>query len=148
MDVNRSAPVVAGAEIEIAADPEAVWEVLTGFEDWPSWNPAASSVSLEGGVEEGSVFRWSAGRARITSTLRRVERPRFVGWTGKTTGIRAVHVWHLEPRDGETLVRTDESFEGALVRLLRGRLQRNLQDVLDDGLVRLKAEAERRAQGL
>jgi uncharacterized protein YndB with AHSA1/START domain len=147
VDVNRSAPVVAEAAAEIAADPETVWDVLTGFEDWPSWNPDASSVSLDGGVEEGSVFRWKAGRATITSTLRRVERPRLVGWTGKTAGIRAVHVWHLEPRDGGTVVRTEESFEGALVRLLRGRLQRNLQSALDDGLVHLKAESERRARG-
>jgi uncharacterized protein YndB with AHSA1/START domain len=101
VDVDRNAPVVAEAEAEIAADPETVWDVLTGFESWPSWNPDAASVSFDGAVKEGAVFRWKAGRATITSTLRQVERPTFIGWTGKTMGLQAVHVWHLEPRGGE-----------------------------------------------
>lgn len=146
MDVDRDAPVVAEAEAEIAADPETVWDVLTGFETWPSWNPDAAWVSFDGAVEEGAVFRWKAGRATITSTLRQVERPTFIGWTGKTIGIRAVHVWHLEPRGGGTHVKTEESWQGILVRILRGRMQKNLEGVLEDGLKRLGAEAERRAQ--
>jgi uncharacterized protein YndB with AHSA1/START domain len=145
VDVERSAPAVAAAEAEIAADPQTVWDVLTAFESWPSWNPGATSVSLQGGVAEGAVFRWKAGRATITSTLRKVEPPRFVGWTGKTAGIKAVHVWHIDPVAGGTRVRTEESWEGFLVRVLRGRMKKDLQSALDDGLTHLKAEAERRA---
>jgi hypothetical protein len=36
---ERGAPVVSAKQIEIAADPEAVWEVLAAFDRWPSWNP-------------------------------------------------------------------------------------------------------------
>ena len=147
MDVDRDAPALAQAETEIAADPETVWEVLTGLESWPSWNPDVRSVSVEGALEPGTVFSWKAGRATITSTLRAVERPRLLGWTGKTTGIRAVHVWSLEARDGGTFARTEESWDGLLVRILRGPMQKNLQKAMDDGLRYLKAEAERRAQG-
>jgi hypothetical protein len=43
-------------------------------------------------------------------------------------------------------VRTEESWQGILVRILRGRMQKNLEGVLEDGLKRLGAEAERRAQ--
>jgi len=146
MEVNQDAPALARSESEIAADPETVWEVLTAFESWPSWNPDVSSVKLEGGLVEGSEFRWKAGRATITSTLRKVERPRLLGWTGKTTGIQAVHVWRLEPSDGGTLVRTEESWEGLPVRILRGTMQRSLQKAVDGGLGHLKAEVERRAQ--
>jgi uncharacterized protein YndB with AHSA1/START domain len=147
VDVKQDAPAVARSEAEIAADLETVWEVLTGFEDWPSWNPDVSAATLEGGLAEGSVFRWKTGRSKITSTLRRVERPRLVGWTGKTMGIQAVHVWRLDPRDGGTLVRTEESWEGLPVRFFRGSLQKSLQKAVDDGLGHLKAEAERRARG-
>jgi uncharacterized protein YndB with AHSA1/START domain len=35
--INERAPVVGASEIEISATPEAVWEVLTSFERWPSW---------------------------------------------------------------------------------------------------------------
>lgn len=145
MDVDRSAPAVAAAETAIAAPLETVWDVLTGFEGWPGWNPDVTSMSLDGAVEEGAVFRWKAGRATITSTLREVDPPRLVGWTGKTTGIEAAHVWRLEPRGEGTFVRTEESWQGLLVRLLRGRMQRSLQSAVDDGLKHLAAEAERRA---
>jgi hypothetical protein len=147
VDVKQDAPAVARSEAKIIADLETVWQVLTGFEDWPSWNPDVSAVTLEGGLAEGSVFRWKTGRSKITSTLRKVERPRLVGWTGKTMGIQAVHVWRLDPRDGGTLVRTEESWEGLPVRLFRGPLQKSLQKAVDDGLGHLKAEAERRARG-
>jgi uncharacterized protein YndB with AHSA1/START domain len=146
MDVNREAPAIARAEVVIAAEPETVWEILAAFEEWPSWNPDVSSVTLEGGLAKGSVFRWKAGRSKITSRLVEVERPRLLGWTGKTAGIKAVHVWQLSPRDGGTLARTEESWEGLPVRILHGLLQKNLQKAMDDGLGYLKAEAERRAQ--
>ena len=145
MEVNQEAPAVARSEAEIAADPDTVWEVLTRFEDWPSWNPDVSSVTLHGELAEGAVFRWKAGRATITSTLRRIDRPRLLAWTGKTTGIDAVHVWRLEPSDAGTRVRTEESWEGLLVRLLRGPMRKSLQRAVDDGLGHLKTEAERRA---
>ena len=147
MDVNWDAPAVARSEAEIAADPETVWEVLTDLERWPSWNPDVSSVTVEGGLGEGTVFRWKAGRSTITSTIREVDRPRRIGWTGTTTGIDAVHVWRLEPRDGGgTLVRTEESWQGLLVRLLRGPMRKSLQKAVDGGLGHLKAEVERRAR--
>jgi uncharacterized protein YndB with AHSA1/START domain len=147
VEVDRDAPAIARAEAEIAADPETVWEILTGFEAWPGWNPDVASVALDGEVAEGTVFRWKTGRATITSTLRQVERPRAVAWTGKTTGIDAVHIWRLEPRDGGTLVRTEESWQGLLVRLLAGPMRKSLQKAVDGGLQHLKAEAERRARG-
>jgi hypothetical protein len=61
--------------------------------------------------------------------------------------IAAPPVWRFEPRDGGTPARTEESFEGLLPRLLRGRMQRMLQQSLDSGLAYLRAEAERRAAG-
>ena len=39
MEANREAPVFAASEVEIEAGPDAVWDVLTDFERWPTWNP-------------------------------------------------------------------------------------------------------------
>jgi hypothetical protein len=142
--VDERAPVVAASEIEIAAPPEAVWEVLTKFENWPTWNRDVKSMSVEGPVAEGTIFRWRAGPGTITSTIGRVEPPRLIGWSGKTLGIRAIHYWWLEPRDGKTFVRTEESYEGLVARLFRGRLQKVLDQALSDGLRYLKADVERR----
>lgn len=142
--INKRAPIIGASEIEIAAAPEVVWEVLTAFEWWPSWNRDVTSMSVQGSVAEGSVFRWKAGPVTITSTIRRVEPPRLIAWTGKTLGIKAIHFWWLESRGGKTFVRTEESFEGLVARLFRRSLQKKLDSGLANGLRYLKAEAERR----
>jgi len=141
--INKQAPIVGSSEIEIAAAPEVVWEVLTAFERWPRWNPDVKSVSMHGPVAEGSMFRWKAGPGTITSTIRRAEPSRLIAWTGKTLGIKAIHFWYLEARDGKTFVRTEESYDGLVARLLRRSLQKTLDGALADGLRYLKAEAER-----
>ena len=109
LKVDEKAAAFASSEADIAAEPDLVWEVLTSFEAWPSWNPDVKSLSLGGPVSEGTTFRWKPGGATtITSTIREVERPRAIAWTGKTFGIHAVHVWRLEAREGGTHVETQE----------------------------------------
>ena len=145
MEVPRDAPVISSSEREIAAPPEVVWDVLADFDRWPDWNPDVKSLELDGPVAVGSAFRWKTGPSRITSTLEAVERPSELGWTGKTFGARAVHVWSVEPHGGGTMVRTSESFEGFLPRLMRKRMQAMLNETLEDSLKHLAAEAKRRS---
>jgi uncharacterized protein YndB with AHSA1/START domain len=142
--VDRSAPVVAMAETTIDASPDVVWEVLTAFEEWPSWNPEVKEVSLQGAVTPGTRFRWKTGPGTITSSLQHVDPPRAIAWTGRTFGIGALHVWRFEPANGGTRVQTEETFDGLVARLFRGRLQKQLDDALEGGLRHLKEEAERR----
>lgn len=138
-------PVSSRREIEVAAPPEVVWEVLTEFDRWPEWNPDVKSMSYEGPLAPGSVFRWKAGPGTIVSTLESVDPPRGVSWRGRTMSVRALHEWSLEPREGGTRVETEESFSGLLARLMRGSLQKTLDRTLEQGLEHLKREAERRA---
>lgn len=145
MDANRTAPVFSEGSIEIGASPEVVWDTLADFERWPTWSPGVDAVSLEGPVAEGTTFRWKAGATRLVSVLRLVDRPRTLGWTGRAMGIRAIHVWHFEPRDGGSLASMEESFDGLLVMMLRRRLQRQLDDTTAKGLRALKEFAERSA---
>jgi uncharacterized protein YndB with AHSA1/START domain len=88
------APVRSRREIEIAAPPEAVWDVLTHFEEWPQWNREVKSMSFDGPVAPGSEFRWKAGPGTIVSTLEQVEPPRMISWRGRTMSIKAMHEWH------------------------------------------------------
>lgn len=134
---------MGSSEIEIAAPPEVAWQVLTAIERWPSWNPEVKAASIQGGIDEGTEFRWKAGPGTITSTIQDVEAPRRIAWTGKTFGIKAIHVHTLEGRNGATLVTSEESYNGLVARLFRGRLQKTLDSALENGLRRLKAEAER-----
>ena len=141
--VAADAPVFSFAEVEIDASIEIVWNVLTAIDRWPTWNPDVKSVSIDGPPTEGTIFRWKAGPGTITSTVVRIDRPRRIAWDGRTLGIRAKHGWHLEPRDRRTHVRTEESYDGLVARLLRRPLQRILDRTLADGVHSLKAEAER-----
>jgi uncharacterized protein YndB with AHSA1/START domain len=146
-EVNPRAPVVGACEVEIAASPDVVWDVLTQIDRWPNWNPAVESSSAEEGVEEGSRFRWKAGPGTIRSTIQDMEKPWRIAWTGTSFGIKAIHVHTFEPRDGKTVVRTEESYDGVVAHLFRRRLQRTLDRALQGELQHLKAEAERRESG-
>ncbi len=143
MDVNRTAPVIAEAETEIAAPRERVWARLVDVERWPEWNHEVKKVKLKGGLEVGSVFRWKAGPGTITSTFQAIDPPRHVAWTGKTLSLEAVHSWTLEPTETGTRVLTAESFEGVAARLLRRVFQSMLQTELEKGLQALKDDQER-----
>jgi uncharacterized protein YndB with AHSA1/START domain len=141
--IADGAPVVSSVELEIDAPVEAVWDVLVAIDEWPAWNPDVKSVSIEGPASEGTSFRWKAGPSTIRSTIVQVDRPRLIAWTGRTLGIHAVHVWRLERRDSGTLVRTEESYEGVVARILRRPLQKTLDKALAGGARHLKRAAER-----
>ena len=145
MEIHENAPVVARSQVQIAADPESVWELLTDLEKWPTWKTDVRSMALHGALKPGSIFVWKAGPGTIRSTLQEVDPPRVIGWTGSTFGVKAIDVFRFEPRDGGTLVSEAESWEGSIVRLFAGRMRTTLQLSLDKGLAELKAEAERRA---
>jgi uncharacterized protein YndB with AHSA1/START domain len=147
MHVNEKAPVLASADIEIGAPHDVVWDALADINGWPQWNPAIAEAHLEGDLAPGSVFRWRAGPGGITSTLRQVDRPHTLAWTGKTFGINAIHIYRLEPTADGTHVHTAESWEGLPARLLRGRMQKMLEDGLGPSLEALKREAESRSHG-
>ena len=145
MEINENAPVVARSQVQVAADPESVWALLTDLERWPTWKTDVRSLALHGPLKPGTIFVWKAGPGQIRSTLHEVDPPRAISWTGSTFGIKAIDGFRLEPRDGGTQVSEAESWEGLTVRLFAGRMRRTLQSSLDKGLAELKAEAERRA---
>ncbi len=144
MEIPRDAPVIASAEAEVAAPAEVVWDVLADLESWPEWNPDVKSIEVDGPLAPGTVFRWQTGPSRITSTLQAVERPSELGWTGKTFGAKAVHVWSFGSRGDRALVRTTESFAGILPRLLRKRMKKMLEEAMETTIDHLAAEAARR----
>lgn len=108
-------------EIEIAAPPERVWEVVTDLASYADWNP---------------VMRWMKGDARLDGTLRfRIDigglpplvlsarvcayTPlRELAWTGGPAAVfNGMHYLRLAPVDGgRTLLVHGEDFRGALVR--------------------------------
>ena len=141
MQIDRDAPAIAQGRVEIDAEPQAVWDLLVDFERWPDWQPKVRSMELDGPLATGTVFRWKPGMATITSTIEQLDPPRAVAWTGTATGIEAVHVWRLEPGGAGTVVFTEESWDGWLVRALKGPMRKTLQKEIDAVLEHLKSAA-------
>jgi hypothetical protein len=146
MEVNRAAPASASGKTVIGAEPETVFSVISAIDGWPSWNPDVKSVELDGPIEPGTVFRWKAGSSSITSRLEVVDPPRELAWTGRTMGVKAIHVFRFEAQDGGTLARSEESWEGLIATLLKGWSRGTLEKGIKDVLSHLKAESERRAR--
>jgi uncharacterized protein YndB with AHSA1/START domain len=145
MDINQDAPATAEGELQIAADPQTVFAVISAIDQWPTWNPDIKSVTIQGPVQPGTVFRWKSGPSSLTSTLQVLDPPSEIAWTGTTMGIKAVHVFRFQANDGGTLARSEESWEGLIASLLKGYSRRTLDKGIRSVLAHLKVEAERRA---
>jgi uncharacterized protein YndB with AHSA1/START domain len=133
----------AGAQIVINAPAQRVWTLLTQIDRWPEWNKAVDVAQLKGAVATGSVFVWKSQGFTVTSTLQDVEPLRRLTWTGQAIGTHAYHEWNFEAIDGTVVVRTHETFDGWLPWLLKGAMQKKLDDTLPQWLATLKAAAER-----
>jgi hypothetical protein len=124
-----------------------VFAVTSAIDQGPSWNPDVRSVELSGPVRPGTVFRWKAGPGSLTSTLRVVDPPHEIAWTGTTMGIRAVHVFRFQATDGGSLARSEESWNGPLPACSRDSVATPWTRGIRSVLASLKTEAERRVRG-
>jgi carbon monoxide dehydrogenase subunit G len=146
VEVDHSAPVCESGEILIGARPEIVWDTLTELRSWPRWMPGIKSMLVDEPFAVGTKFKWKAGPGSIRSEVLDSDRPRSVGWKGRTLGITALHLWRMEGQGESTRVFTEESWSGPLSRVLRGSMSTTVRKALDDGLPALKTEAEDRAR--
>jgi uncharacterized protein YndB with AHSA1/START domain len=131
------------ASIHILAPAHRVWQLLADIDRWSAWNPAVQAARLYGDLATGSVFKWKSKGFSVTSTLQEVQPAARLRWTGRAFGTTADHSWTIERTQNGVWVRTAESFDGWLPRLLKGSMQKTLDDTLPAWLATLKAQAER-----
>ena len=145
MEADRSAPVYETGEIVVHTGPEIVWDTLTDLTSWPRWMPGVKAMQVDKAVRIGTRFQWKAGPGTIRSEILESDRPRSVGWKGRTLGIDALHVWRMEKQSGTCRLSTEESWSGPLACMFRRSMRKAVRKALDHGLPALKHEAERRA---
>jgi uncharacterized protein YndB with AHSA1/START domain len=143
MKIDSNAPLSAKKEIEIIAPVEKVWALLTGIDDWPRWQPDVTRAGLRGDLTSGVDFEWNAKGVNITSTIKQIVPRQIIGWTGKSIGMKAIHLWKFEPKGGSTHVTTEESLSGWLPGLIRVFDPAFLDKSLTGSLLTLKHEAEK-----
>ena len=142
MEANPHAPLFAHKDIFIEAPPQTVWNIQTGINNWSRWQPTITASKLGSPLAVGSVFRWRSGGLNVTSTIQVLEPNDLIGWTGKSLGAQAKHIWKFTPQDNGTLVTTEESMEGWSVKLLKLVMPKFLDNSLDTWLRNLKTQAE------
>ncbi len=142
MEINTNAPALASHQILIKASLEKVWRLLSDINQWSTWQPDISSAVLEGTLAPGNHFKWKSSGTPVVSEIQDVEPQHRLSWTGKAMGASAKHLWILEPQADGVLVKTAESFEGWVVVLLKGMMQKTLDTSLQAWLMQLKKTAE------
>lgn len=142
MKLDTNADIIHEETITIQAPLATVWSRLSLVEQWPEWNSDVKNSVLDGDLAVGNIFRWRAGPGTITSTIRAVDPPKLLAWSGRTMGIDAVHIWHLHSDGSQTHVRTEESWRGLLPRFLKGYSAKTLQTSMQKALTELKAICE------
>ena len=143
MKINEKAPVKQAKQIQIQADPEKVWAVLTDIDNWVNWNEKITQARTEGKPIKGGRFNWKVNGAKINSTLHTVEPYKVFGWSGTTFGGSAIHNWYLSANREGTLVKVEESMEGWLVGIFKSKMNKDLEKDMQFWLEMLKKESEK-----
>ncbi|MCA9655610.1 MAG: SRPBCC domain-containing protein [Myxococcales bacterium] len=120
-------------EIEIAAPPQAVWDVLAELEHWSEWNRVVLGLRLRGPLREGTRGRLTlqlpppVGPRSLSVELVAVRAPHELAWQGGIRGVvRGRHGFVLEPTEHGTRLVHTERFSGLavppVIAVLRSRL--------------------------
>lgn len=138
------------AEIDIAATPERIWQILTDFDAYSRWNPfmtRASGKPVQG--QRLTIHMQPEGGRALTfrPTVREAVSPRQLRWLGHLLipGIfDGEHSFTIEPLpDGGVRLIQQEDFRGALVPLLAPSLDRKTLPAFERMNRALKRRAER-----
>jgi hypothetical protein len=157
--VDSTAKIRYGTEKLIKAPVSKIWRLQTDIARWPSWQqPVTTAKRLDHGpLRAGSAFVWTtpapptpttpATVLTITSTVQQARHNTCLRWTGPAIGTglkidKGTHVWNFVPVRGGTLVRTEETWNGAQVEVDPALSTEILGMGLEGWLNDLKAAAE------
>jgi hypothetical protein len=137
------------SEVEIAAPPERVWEVLTDFDTYPTWNPFMRSVVGRCALGSKLTVRIEPPGARAMTfkpTIRTLTAAHEIRWLGRLLApglFDGEHRLAIEPLDGgRTRFVQSERFSGLLVGLFPKTLtatQRGFEQM--NAALKIQAEA-------
>lgn len=118
-------------EIIINATAEKVWDVLTDFDQYPTWNPFIISIHGEQGIGKKLTVRIQPPGAKgmtftpIIQDFRMNEKLRWLG-SGPIKGLfDGMHSFEIERlENGKTRLIHQENFKGILVGLMKNMLSK------------------------
>jgi hypothetical protein len=150
--IDGDAPVLARHEILVQAPIDAIWQLHTDVDNWPTWQKDITVANVAGRFEPGASFEWTSAGFTVTSTIYDVSPPTGdvsprarTLWGGTAQGITGIHEWTFTDMTQGVLVATNESFAGAPVDSDPSTMQSMLDTSLVSWLLHLQAAAEARA---
>ena len=142
-EVQPGAPLHAKQRVTIQAPRAHVWEILSSFAAWPSWQPDVTRVDAPAALAPGATFTWVNGKSEIHSRLAQVRPNEQLAWSGSVSLAKAIHVWRLEaPTPDTTVVEVEETLDGFLLTWFYA--QRQLDAEVARSLANLQRAAEAR----
>lgn len=130
--------------IQIKANPEIVWNILTDFEKYPKWNPFITSV--KGNPQVGEKIEVHLQNMTFKPEVLVYDKNQEFKWKGKLLfkGLfDGEHRFLLEKNeDGTTTFTQSEKFSGILVKLFSKNLDTKTLDRFKEMNEKLKARAE------
>lgn len=143
MKIDTNAPLFAKKVGIINAPINHVWKIQSDINNWPDWQKEVSYAKLQGKLTKGTIFIWKAMGMKITSRLEEVDNYKTIGWTGKSFGMNAIHIWKFEQQGIKTKVKTEESLSGWLPIIIKSFQPNFLDQSLTKALQTLKTHAEK-----
>jgi hypothetical protein len=136
-------------KIEINTSPSKVWQVLTDFEKYPTWNPFIKKISGVAARNERLEVHMPdprGGTMVFTPTVLVAERDRELRWLGRSEGnvFNGEHRFLIELIQNNNKVHftQSEKFTGSMVESLESWLDIAVKQNFEDMNRALKQRAE------
>ena len=137
-------------EIEINAPPSRVWQILTDFKNYQTWNPFIKKISgIPARNEKLEVHMPDprGGTMVFTPDVLVAERERELRWLGRSEGdvFNGEHRFLIETIENDNKVHFSQSekFTGSMVASLEGWLDTAVKQNFEDMNRALKQRAEK-----
>ena len=135
-------------EVEIAASPRRVWEVIANFAKYEEWNPFIRQVlgeAREGAKLEIRITTPAGVNRTYEPTVTRIEPEKELRWMGKVPGLlNGEHIFMMEEIGaGRVRLVHSEVFGGFLSSFFGSKTDRDIRA----GLEQMNAALKRRAEG-
>jgi hypothetical protein len=139
-------------KIEINAPPSRVWQILTDFENYPTWNPFIKKINgIPARNEKLEVHMPDprGGTMVFTPDVLVAERERELRWLGRSEGdaFNGEHCFLIDPienNNNKVRFTQSEKFTGSMVASLEGWLDTAVKQNFEDMNRALKQIAENR----
>lgn len=139
-------------EIQIAASPSVVWNILIDFNHWQEWNPTVSQAS--GAATLGSKLHFTMqcegprNGAKYSPIVTKIEEAKSLHWHAKMLTDSLMgndKVFELKEVSDGTLLIHKEIFSGLLTKLFWSKMSPGIPPMLELMNSALKKKSEQKS---